>query len=1011
VRIKRLTIAGFGPYKSEQHIDFESFRDDGLFLITGKTGAGKSSILDAICYALYGSIPRFEGAQPKLRSDHCAPEDVTFVELEFAVNDVDYLLRRVPDYERQKKSGTGTTLNKGTAELSRRVEGEWQTMAVGPRVVALELDQVVSLTKEQFLQVILLAQNRFQEFLLAKNDERQAVLRTLFGTRRFEQIEATLLERHKAVKAELEAGRQGMAQQAVLAASLLQSESVPAEPDLDWFEAGLAELHSLGTAAEAAAHAADESFRQADATHRVLVETQKLQQRREAAAARLATLECERIAIDADRTALSLARRAATVWSQVVARREAAATLEAAEHREAAARSSYDAFSPNGGSVSVSVSVGGNESVVDGTTLSARIEAVTRRLGTLDTVLADELSLPSLDADISELKERLEGCEASVAEATERIEMLPQRIDATGTALSAAQLRAAGEAEMADRLARVRAALDAATLVVVLEQEHGEALIAETKASGDNAAAAARVHELMQQRLAGHAAELASGLIDGEPCTVCGSASHPAPAVWDGTPVGKQHIEDARTVATRCAAALEAAHAATQDVGTRLTEARAKADNKAVAELENDRASAEEALGAARAAGEEAARLEGERAGLREELAAAEAHLSELRTAAHDVSKRLVALQSSRAAIDKRVAAHLGEYESISELVANLHAHLAAANQLSEAMAQTRMQRKTLKSALAALSAQLLEQGFGEGRERGLEQGEQAVEAARRSASEIAALETRIRQHDQSVATAEETLADPELALIPIEPVDVSEAAITLEDARAARDEALSDQSSAGERLAQLARIVASVRAQRAASVRREQEYAQLRELASVVAGNEPNTKRMRLETYVLAAQLEEIVAAANVRLRTMTSGRYTLEHDDSLQYRNVRSGLGLLILDEHTGRARATHSLSGGETFLASLALALGLAEVVTNQAGGITLDTLFIDEGFGSLDADTLEIAMGTLDGLRAGGRTIGLISHVDAMKEQIPAKLRITVTDHGYSEIEESYELVGA
>jgi len=170
-----------------------------------------------------------------------------------------------------------------------------------------------------------------------------------------------------------------------------------------------------------------------------------------------------------------------------------------------------------------------------------------------------------------------------------------------------------------------------------------------------------------------------------------------------------------------------------------------------------------------------------------------------------------------------------------------------------------------------------------------------------------------------------------------------------------------------------------------------------------VVHGDDPNTKRMKLETYVLAAQLEEIIAAANNRLRTMTGGRYALEHDDALQYRGSQAGLGLAIRDEHTGRARATHSLSGGETFLASLALALGLAEVVSNQAGGITLDTLFVDEGFGSLDAETLETAMSTLDSLRAGGRTIGLISHVESMKEQIPAKLQIRVTPQGYSEID--------
>jgi exonuclease SbcC len=235
-----------------------------------------------------------------------------------------------------------------------------------------------------------------------------------------------------------------------------------------------------------------------------------------------------------------------------------------------------------------------------------------------------------------------------------------------------------------------------------------------------------------------------------------------------------------------------------------------------------------------------------------------------------------------------------------------------------------------------------------------------------------------------------------------------------VEPARLARAAALHDRdlsrdaaTALATRQRRLREIAARAEEHRALTGKRREEFEQLRQLASVVRGDEPNTRRMRLETYVLAAQLEEIVAAANTRLRTMSAGRYALEHDDALQYRNAKSGLGLAIRDEHTGRSRPTHSLSGGETFLASLALALGLAEVVTNQAGGITLDTLFIDEGFGSLDSDTLEIAMSTLDGLRTGGRTIGLISHVEAMKEQIPAKLRITVSPQGHSSIEESHD----
>ena len=162
--------------------------------------------------------------------------------------------------------------------------------------------------------------------------------------------------------------------------------------------------------------------------------------------------------------------------------------------------------------------------------------------------------------------------------------------------------------------------------------------------------------------------------------------------------------------------------------------------------------------------------------------------------------------------------------------------------------------------------------------------------------------------------------------------------------------------------------------------------------LANSVAGRAPNTLKMNLETFVLAAELEEIVASANVRLDEMSQGRYRLQHTDSRAARGAASGLGIEVLDAYTGHARPVQSLSGGETFLASLALALGLAEVVTARAGGIRLDTLFIDEGFGSLDADTLDIAMRTLDELRQGGRVIGVISHVEAMKDQLPAQLLV-------------------
>ncbi|MGI0519763.1 SMC family ATPase, partial [Microbacterium maritypicum] len=180
-------------------------------------------------------------------------------------------------------------------------------------------------------------------------------------------------------------------------------------------------------------------------------------------------------------------------------------------------------------------------------------------------------------------------------------------------------------------------------------------------------------------------------------------------------------------------------------------------------------------------------------------------------------------------------------------------------------------------------------------------------------------------------------------------------------------------------------------------------EFEVLQNLADTIAGRGANTRKMTLETFVLAAELEEIVEAANRRLHDMSTGRYQLQHSDALAARGAASGLGIVVSDAFTGQTRPPQSLSGGETFLTSLALALGLAEVVTARAGGIRLDTLFIDEGFGSLDGDTLDVAMRTLDELRQGGRTVGIISHVEAMQEQIPAQLTVRALPNGPSIIE--------
>jgi exonuclease SbcC len=988
MKIKRLRIAGFGPYKTEQVIDFERFDADGIFLITGKTGAGKSSILDAVCFALFGSVPRYEGTESQLRSDHCEPDDPTFVELEFALNEDDYRIYRTPKYEKKKKRGVGTTMSLPDARLDVRdadAPGDgWRSVAARPVDVAHELARILPLRQDQFLQVILLAQNRFQRFLLAKTDDRRAVLRTLFGTARFERLETELLARRKLLDDGLEAVQQRLAGLASTASRQLQREEAPQNPDRDWFAAALLELERLFTTAAETAELSSAALTAATTDHQALGDLRKRQDRRDAAATALAVLETRENTVATDRAALQAANRAARAWPQLQARRDADVALEAALADELVSRQAWQEFRTEPAEPETAE------------TLGATMEALLGQLGSLNDVVVAEQLLPGLDAEIAEIQALLGRHTAAAEEKQARLDTLPDELDAVDRQLATAALAAAREPEARATLERARTAQLAADQVLRLDAELGQAYQADTVAAGENTAAAVHYQALVDRRLAGHASELASQLVDGEPCGVCGSTVHPAPTTGDGEPVTESDIEAARTRMAAGQAGLAASHANIGSVTTRLVEARTRAGERTVDELAAEAASATAALAEALSAAEHEVMLGLARNGLRAELDEAGRSLAALRPSRDEAATRLTEHRSRRQAIGLRVIAQRGDFESVTHRADRLRTELDAARGLDVSLDRSRERRSVREAAVAAAETQLVQEGFAD---------EATVTAARLADARMRQLETLIRGHDDELAAARSVLAEPELVDLPGELIDLEPARERLAAVAEARDTALAARGSLGERVAVMTGLHADAAAHLDAGAELLATFSQVRELAAAVHGDEPNTKRMRLETYVLAAQLEEIIAAANNRLRTMTGGRYCLEHDDSVQFRGSQSGLGLVIRDAHTGRARPTHSLSGGETFLASLALALGLAEVVSNQAGGVALDTLFVDEGFGSLDSETLETAMSTLDGLRAGGRTIGLISHVDSMKEQIPAKLVITVTDQGYSEIGET------
>ena len=994
MKIKRLRLAGFGPFKTEQVVDFERFDSDGIFLITGKTGAGKSSILDAICFALYGQVPRFSGTEQQLRSDHCAPNEPSYVELEFSVNEHDYRLFRSPQYERAKKNGSGLTVAAPTATLQVRDGADWRGIAAKPGAVGQELAVILPLKQDQFLQVILLAQNRFQRFLLAKTEERRVVLRTLCGTSRFEQLETSLILRRKALDDELGAVRHDITDRATAARHLLRRETTDllavspdadagagADADLNWFSGALAGLEASLARAVSLAQDAEVVLGRALADERAAAETERRQGRRRDAATSLAELETRSPQIEAEREVLRRAARSARVWSTVLTARSTAASLSAAVTAEAEARARWQeqGHAP--------------ADVLSSATLQPVLDDLVGTLGALESVLDDERRLPDLDVRIAGGAADLAVLTTALEQAEKRSHELPQQIDTLADDHAAVSLVAAGARDAAQSLLRAQAALDAACEAGDREAEHARAGTVLLTRSQQNAAAAARYEALLSRRFAGHAQELAGLLRDGVPCDVCGATEHPRPAVAEGALVSEKDLEDARSSMAVAQQELDDAHELVKACASRLAEARGRASNQTVAQLTETVVTVQTRVQQLREATSRVGGLAERLQGLRAELSRVQICVDGCRAdrdAARAGYSEVIALRNLLA---QRVDAQRGRFESIASQVDELQSELRAARVLHTALILSRERTAAHDEATTRLAAQTWQEGF---------LGEVDVVDARVDDDEVARMDARIRAYDDQAAAARAAAADPELIGVPLEPIDRQPAVEALEVAGAARDAALADRSSLAERVDQLRVLVSEVSRQFAESASLIARHSQVRQLADVVHGDEPNTKRMRLETYVLAAQLEEIVAAANGRLRTMTSGRYTLEHDDSAEFRGGQSGLGLAIRDEHTGRARATNSLSGGETFLASLSLALGLAEVVTGQVGGITLDTLFVDEGFGSLDSETLETAMGTLDALRAGGRTVGLISHVESMKEQISATLDVVISDGGDSRI---------
>ncbi|MFG2005373.1 AAA family ATPase [Spirillospora sp. NPDC048911] len=992
MRLHRLEITAFGPFSGTEEIDFDALSDAGLFLIQGQTGAGKTSVLDAVCFALYGQVPGVRNAVKGLRSDHAAPHQAPRVVLETTVRGRRFRITRSPAWERPKKRGTGTTTEHAAVIVEELEHGDWIGLTTRLDEAGDLIGRLLGMTAAQFCQVAMLPQGEFASFLRAGAEERRKVLERLFATEVFTQVEKWLADRRAATRraaaglrsaAESSADHIAEVTGAQRPGRSLVPEPRQAEPadepldDIEVLPAWAAELaghhaavHTVNEALLAEAEAGHAAARTAFDAAKTLAERQE-----EHAAALRRRAGLEEYAADHSRNTVryDAAVRADRVMPLI---RQAG---ERAEHSKMAQRTAVEARAR----VAALVTPGAAEDVLVKAERERRDD-----IAALEEKRATAARLREITADLAELARERARLEPEEARLSATLAELPGRVEERRAELVEAQVVLAGrpgaDAAFQEATRRLDAAYRRDRLAAQLTQAEADLRDAIDIAQR----ARERFQDLRQARLEGMAATLAEDLVAGEPCRVCGSTDHPAPATSLGLIPGEEDEE-------RAQAEYEKAQSRRETASGRVESRRADYDNAletagetGVETLAAEVAAAEGILTAIDARAADVERVE-------RLLHQAEQELEQARTRRDEVGHELTVnrtqhqeLTAEHGRIQTELDEARGDDPTLDARITRLRHEADKFAEAVRALQAAGRAAEELHAAEARAGQAMAEQGF---------ETAEAVRAAEMEEEDQGALGDRIRRYENQRAAVNERLRDPLLKAAAAEPEpDLT----TLEAALAAAEATRTGVASAADRTRKRCDRLADLRTELVARVQAWRPAAERHAVAARLAGlasgqSGANRLSMRLSAYVLAARLEQVVAAANERLARMSAGRYTLLHtiDKAAGDRRGGSGgLGLRVVDAWTGQERDPVTLSGGESFITSLALALGLADVVTAEAGGTEINTLFVDEGFGTLDEETLDEVMDVLDGLRDGGRAVGIVSHVAELRTRIPAQLRI-------------------
>lgn len=1086
--LHNLEFEAFMAYPKRQEINFDTLNNAGVFLLNGPTGAGKTTILDAICYALYGETSS-DRESAKLHSTYAAHSGTKpRVLLDVTLHGKRLRIDRTPAYSKpitrgarkgqMREESAKATLAELAPGADPSDEKAWTPISSSVAEVNRTIAERTHLTKEQFLKVVLLPQGQFAQFLKSKPKERKELLKKMFPVEHYEQLFAALTEEAKTAQQEvaqdentqrgyLERARAEMlALQALLDAvdtdaegtdtegsavegsveageepENLTAESVTAETLDAWVAGGVAR------ARETSAREKQEQQRltdEADRNTRLLAERAQLQadwREYEQLCERRTRLTERADEHKAQREELAQARAAAPLHAQYTQVHAESQALAARQQEQAACAS---ALEENGNVLLVALrdeNISPEVTFPEETTFAALpslepAEQQTQLEALLDTLRAllkkdaqltdEEAAAAALLKQANALEQDKARAEKTLSDLTAAAEQLAEELAGYSTAdeertLAAHLLTEAQQKH--DAAQQMQQKLDAASAAVAAAQKQSRrTATAEQKAqekwqaSAQQALAATEEFKNLQVlRLAQASSLLARELKDGEPCAVCGSVEHPAPAqIAEGEQLveradldaAKEREDKAHKQARTHELAKDRATKAHQEASEALAAARTQYETLAAqgecdveqtaAQLQQAQTRLEQAQSRVTARDGvlvKVERVRGEQQKAQEALRTIEGAAVEAQTRHRDASARCEVtaadLAPARAAV------------GFAQRVEAVDGYRAAHQRLARAVLLLGQARERHAQAAAQAQCLLGESAF---------ESAELVRAAVRTPERIDALEQAVAAYELEHARLLEGFGREAIVAVAARvaageqaPDDLQGVREQVEQLRAAAHRLTLRE---GERESVL-RSLQALRGEYAAfRAKTAQRYDRAQMLANLAAAARGDTlggyeHQVDLVSYVLGAEFERILHSASLHLDRMSEGRYGMVFSDH-RAKGSRSGggLNLEITDTWTGEPREASSLSGGESFLASLSLALGLAEVVQANNGGIELDTLIIDEGFGTLDAETLDMVMGTIESLRDSGRTIGLISHVEEMKNRIPAQIVVEKGQNGSS-----------